>query len=467
MNFLHFGGLINYMFESTVCLSVFAFVYYFFLRQETFYGFNRAFLYITLLFSIIFPFIQLSGSELTSVRLPEILVGSQTIGTEIQTVRTGSSSDNDLMIWIYFAISVALVSIFTTRLSQLIHLARQSKLERLGKFTFVLHNHQYSAFSFFHFIFISNDDFESPDNKPVIEHEKVHVKLWHSIDVIFLELLLIVAWFNPFIWIYRHFFKENHEFTADHRALKSSESWSDYARLLLGRSFGLFINDFTLSFNKLSIKKRITMMKKSKSGRFLVLKSLLAVPFIPVLLGLLAFSGANHSGKDLSFTSNDLLVNSFGLKNPSSPQNDKAAPKAKKSESQADKKQQVKFVAPVVTDDKVYKVVKKMPEYPGGQAEMSKFLSQNIVYPQECKEKGIQGNVYISFIVEKSGEVSSAKVIRGANKLLDEEGLRVVKLMQRWTPGEEEGKPVRVEFTIPIRFKLDMDKKTDNAVEKK
>ena len=96
----------------------------------------------------------------------------------------------------------------------------------------------------------------------------------------------------------------------------------------------------------------------------------------------------------------------------------------------------------------------KMPEFPGGETERNRFLSENIVYPNEATRKGYQGTVYISFVIESDGKVADIKLLRGPGGGLSEEALRVVGLMPKWKPGTRKGKPVRVLFNMPVYFKL-------------
>jgi len=99
-------------------------------------------------------------------------------------------------------------------------------------------------------------------------------------------------------------------------------------------------------------------------------------------------------------------------------------------------------------------IVETMPEYPGGDEARIKFLAENLVYPQEAKEKKIEGRVFIGFVVEIDGSLTNFSVVRSIHPLLDKEALRVVKLMPKWIPGEQRGKPVRVQFQIPVTFTL-------------
>ena len=102
----------------------------------------------------------------------------------------------------------------------------------------------------------------------------------------------------------------------------------------------------------------------------------------------------------------------------------------------------------------VFTIVEEMPSFPGGETERNTFLAKNIVYPQQATENGIQGTVYVSFVVDSKGNVTDVKVLRGIGGGCDEEALRVVKMMPQWRPGKQNGKQVRVLFNMPIYFKL-------------
>jgi len=111
------------------------------------------------------------------------------------------------------------------------------------------------------------------------------------------------------------------------------------------------------------------------------------------------------------------------------------------------------FAQQAQKDTTVYTVVETMPQYPGGEDALMKYLAINISYPQAAKDKGIQGTVYVSFIVEKNGNISNVKILRGIGSGCDEEVIRVVKDMPEWKPGTQNGKPVRVQYNLPVKFK--------------
>jgi TonB family protein len=115
-------------------------------------------------------------------------------------------------------------------------------------------------------------------------------------------------------------------------------------------------------------------------------------------------------------------------------------------------------------NDTIYNVVEEMPEFPGGVEAMIHYVGDNVKYPEEAKDKEIQGRVFISFVIEKDGSVNEVKVMRGIGGGCDEEAVRVIKAMPKWKPGKQEGKPVRVNYMMPINFKLNNDTEKGNSL---
>ena len=105
-------------------------------------------------------------------------------------------------------------------------------------------------------------------------------------------------------------------------------------------------------------------------------------------------------------------------------------------------------------DNTIYETVEQMPEFPGGISALGRFLSTHIRYPTEAEENGIQGRVILKFIVEKNGKISNIKVLKSIDPFLDREAIRVVNSMPNWKPGIENGKYVRVEYVLPVTFRL-------------
>lgn len=116
----------------------------------------------------------------------------------------------------------------------------------------------------------------------------------------------------------------------------------------------------------------------------------------------------------------------------------------------------VKKAVPKILDDgeEIFFIVEQMPEFPGGEVALRKHIATNVVYPEAALEEGKQGKVYVTFVIDKEGEVANAKIARGVDPLLDQEALRVINSLPSWTPGIQRGVPVNVSFTVPINFAL-------------
>ncbi len=107
-----------------------------------------------------------------------------------------------------------------------------------------------------------------------------------------------------------------------------------------------------------------------------------------------------------------------------------------------------------VAEEEIFQIVEEMPSYPGGMQSLYEYLSENIRYPVVAMESGIQGRVYVTFVVEKDGSISDVKVLRGIGGGCDEEAVRVIKAMPKWNPGKQRGRAVRVLYNVPVNFTL-------------
>ena len=117
------------------------------------------------------------------------------------------------------------------------------------------------------------------------------------------------------------------------------------------------------------------------------------------------------------------------------------------------------YVAPEVVEDEVveqeiFQIVEEMPSFPGGEGKLMEYVAKNIKYPQIARETGIQGRVFVGFVVEPDGSISNVKLLRGIGGGCDEEAMRVIKSLPKWKPGKQRGKAVRVSYQIPVFFKL-------------
>lgn len=416
---------IEYILKSSIYLSLLITFYRFLLKNEMHFKLNRIFLLVSILLSCLFFPVLMKiltnsvGNKINTILLPEITFYQDTP----KQINIAGYNIISMIVNFYFFITGILLIRLLFQIFQIIRLYIISINYKTN--STIIYTDDHPPFSFFNLIFINKNNCSNEIEK-IILHEKVHVNQFHTLDILLVEIVCIFHWFNPFIWLYKASFREIHEYLADEGVINNGCDKKGYQSLLLSVATG--INDWKLSnkFNSL-IKKRLIMMSKQKSTNSSLLKYALVFP----LIGMLWLIPSIKIEK--SFAMNLKPVSSI--------------------------------VGPVLvtipqSKEEVFTVVEKQPEFIGGQKAMTDFLLKNINYPEDDQKNGIEGTVYVSFIVEKDGTVSGVKVIRGINVSLNSEAIRVVKLMsKKWTSGTQKGKAVKVQFNLPIKFKLANDKK--------
>lgn len=399
-------NLLIYLARSFICLGILYLAWWAFMRKDTFFTINRYYLFASILFSLILPAFNFSaitsfGSISTRILLDAITVKPE----ELHTAFLSNLSAFQVITVVYLT-GVAIFSIrFLIQLVQIYRLITKYGISRREGIKIVFTDSNYAPFSFFGLIFL-NSKFNEEDIEKIVIHEKVHIDQRHSVDLILLELLTIIQWFNPFTWLYRKSLKSIHEFLADEGVLLKGFDKFGYQQLLLSMSLGIQVNDLTNNIHKSIIKRRFTMMNREKSNISSSLKYAVLLPF--ALTALILFG-----------------INDLPSKTPV-----------------------------LIISDSVYVNPDVMPLFPGGEKALQKFLISNVKYPEICRENKIQGKVVVDFTVTKSGKVENIKVSLSAHPEMDKEGMRVIGLMPDWSPGQIKGNVVDVKMSMPFNFKL-------------
>tara|TARA_R110001592_G_scaffold226150_8_gene482237 strand:- start:1420 stop:3027 length:1608 start_codon:yes stop_codon:yes gene_type:complete len=293
----------------------FIIVYDAFLKNETFFNWNRAYLLGTTALSFVLPFIQIERFKNAVpqnfiVTLPEVILEQKKVvnssATEIPSVLVESS----LPLWellFYLGVILAL-GLFLFKLTNILILIYKNPKTKVGKLKLVQLLKSTKAFSFFNYIFLG-EHLNEKEKESILSHEIVHAKQNHTLDLLFFEVLRIVFWFNPLVYIYQNKIMALHEFIADSNAVKQQNK-SEYYQNLLSQVFETkhisFINPF---FKQSLIKKRIVMLQKSKSKQIRLLKYAL---LIPMVIGMLVYTSCSVQDKALSQNRNlDLSQYSF------------------------------------------------------------------------------------------------------------------------------------------------------------
>ncbi len=315
-------------------------------------------------------------------------------------------------------------------------------------------------FSFFRWIFLHPESHSIEEVDEIMTHELTHVRQWHSVDVILGELICIICWLNPFVWLLKREVRHNLEYLADNTVLQSGYDCKKYQYHLLGLAHHQSISNIYNSFNVLHLKNRISMMNKKRSKGIGRTKYLLFIPLVALLMlvsnvesvARITVSLAENSARLHEGNMEDLIVTSY--QNISSSFSTFFSPDRKKEEENQAAVSLILRPEHEMETEKIFTVVEEMPMFPGGDSEMLKFVSRSIRYPVEAQERGVQGRVVVTFTVNRNGQISDTQVLRGIHPSLDEEAIRVVQLMPAWKPGRQEGKSVAVRYTLPVVFRL-------------
>lgn len=409
------NSLANYLWEASVALLILYGFYYLFLARLTFFSWNRAYLITGLFFVVSLPFMQFSIGpaqglmpELLEYALPAFQVG-------VEPVQSSSLSLGHILLIVYVLGVCWKLGVLGMGLVQLMRQIRRGKHITQDGLTLVVHP-DFQPASFFSYVFLPHAATVDATMQPIIHHESVHARKGHTLDLLFFQLVQALLWFHPVCRYYEASIREVHEYEAD-QVVTSNYSKSAYARLLLSllisESHGSLVNNF----NHFQTKKRIQMMMKSKpSPAFQKSLFLLAIPVMAAMLLVFACDSKKEEAVEI------VELIDVPIAEPQAPE--------------------------------IFDIVEEAPEFIGGIDALNAFLLANLKYPQQAKNAGIEGTVYVMFEVHADGKVKNHELLRGIGGGCDEEALRVVQMLPDWIPGKQKGEEVAVRMRLPIKFKL-------------
>ena len=540
-----------YDLKVAVLIAVFYFCYRLLMERETMHRLNRIVLLSSILLSLVLPLCVITLHETIEVEPMRVVDRPELVITELGSISadetvTPSIEANRMesmkylfqpsVIFAIFIIGLFCRSLYIAKsyrqLRRMIKDSEQHSLE--DGVTLAVVDLPVAPFSWMHTIVLSRIDYEEC-NPSILAHERGHIRLHHSWDIVFVEVLTALQWFNPVVWLLRRDLRTIHEYEADASVLSSGSDVSQYIQLLMRKTMGTKACTLANGINNSTIKKRINMMLVNKSPRHNALKLLALLPIVGVTLALNAETvtdvvykndepqkqvpvkkgkkdttiktNANQgiqvievseaSDKERTYettvkeTESNVAVIILNTKKKGEEPllivdgkiatieqvralpRDAVAKVATMREKTAIKSygEKAKYGALIITTVKhqeeidneplsqpdVFDKVDEMPHFPDGMAGLMQYLSTNVRYPKDAKESGTQGSVIVSFIVEKDGSISNAKVTKPTYSSLDEEALRVVSAMPKWVPGKQNGEAVRVKYAVPVSFRLKVE----------
>lgn len=477
--------MIHYILQVIVFQLLFLVVYDVFLKRETFFQYNRLYLLATPLLSFILPFVKFEAlqAQIPSqfiVQLPAVLVGTtqtQPVSAQLLDAVTISSTDNDInsfaiMILVWGIGAALALFLFIYKCIKIKGFVDKGTLEKIAGYQVVILPETTSAFSFFNTIFIG-DQLTEAQKKHIFLHEKVHIRQRHTLDLLFFELLKIIFWFNPLSYVFQKRITELQEYIAD-RTVAQLQGNTSYYTTLLNQVFQTknitFINTF---FNHSFIKKRITMLQKSKSNRIQLIKY---ITIIPLVFAMVLYTSCINEQVDSSVTSENETEVMQKI-------NELAEAIMKKGNLSDEEVRALKMLATESNEgDKVYTsvneylteeveeipfaVIEKAPTYPGcngDNASKKKCMSEqiqklvmenfNTTLADNLSLKGRQ-RIMIQFKIDQLGIITNIKA-RAQHPALEAEATRVVSKIPQMTPGEQDGKNVSVLYSLPILFDVE------------
>ncbi|MDQ0108554.1 TonB family protein [Chitinophaga terrae (ex Kim and Jung 2007)] len=501
-----------YLVKMIACSAVLYGYYHLALRNNKFHQWNRYYLVLITLFSLIIPFIKIPfyESESTALFSYNANAAFSVSSTNPAPSATGAGYPEIFML-LGIGVSLALIARLLLTVLQLKQLIKRSTVIDIPPYHLVKNQQINTPFSFFKYIFWDQQTSpESQEGQQILRHELVHIEEKHSTDKLFMEFITSLLWFNPFFHLIKRELALVHEFLADKKA--AGKEVASYAQTILQMTFNSKQFNIVNSFFHSPIKRRLLMLTKFQHSRFSYLRRVLVLPLTATIFFIFAceskdktrdaispaasvqeqvdelpvFKGgqsalADYLKKEINYpqaakdkdmkgvVNVEFVVEKDGkISNPRIIGNDPGygmgqealrAVGAMPLWNPAKLKGQpvaTKMKLPIIfAPSKIFTFVETPPEFPGGEEGLALFLNKNIRYPKAAQEAGTFGTVFIQFTVSKDGIVYDVKTVgkRHGNGL-EEEAIRVAKLMPKWNPGRHNNEAVDVVFNLPIRFTL-------------
>ena len=412
--------MIFYLLQVTCCSIAFLLIYQYLLRNDTFFLRNRIYLLVTPILSFIIPLVEWDfnffvNNAFTGFTNTVLLEQVQIYGLE-PTENTKLFENWFILIAVFGTIIYLLYTCYG--LFKISYLLKHSTKKYLPEYTLVEINNEQEPFSFLNYLFWGKETMLSETEKQlIIKHEIAHIKGKHSFDILYMELICGLCWFIPLFFAYKKLLKELHEFIADADASKTSGTKS-YANLMVRSTLNSLNLKLTHNFYQSPIIKRLEMMNKKRTPIFKHVKLLMVTPVI-ILLTLMFSCEGNQD--EAGFPTEELTE--------------------KKS-------------LEIDASGDIFEIVEESAEPVGGYKEFYTYVMENLQYPNQAKKLGVEGKVYVQFVVDTDGSLTDVKVIQGIGAGCDAAAAKLLIEAPNFKPGKQKGKLVKQRIILPINFKL-------------
>lgn len=460
------GMFFIYSVKVAVCLTLFYLFHKLLMSRDTFHTFNRFAILSMMLLSLVLPLVHLSldseaGINRGTVAL-EGLVAQTVVADGGNGVGEGLTLTQVLLaayvLGVVLFVGKALLSVGS--LLRLIRRARCVEV-RNGIRIYTMQG-DISPFSWFRYIIMSEKDWQE-NRREIVLHEMAHIRRCHSMDVAVCNMMIVFQWYNPAAWLLKRELQTLHEYEADEAVLSAGVDATHYQMLLIRKAVGERLFSMANNLNHNSLKKRITMMKIKRTNPVQKAKIAFVLPLAAMTVAAFASQKVENLSEKVeqeseafSSVSDNPVVRAVGETAHVAAvkvQEDKALEEATSLSMASD-------TAETKSGKEFPCIPETSPQFPGGHIALVEYLSKNIKFPKSKEKEDVRVRVVTTFTVDKDGSITDAKIVRSQGEAFDNEALRVINGMPKWIPGTQNGKAVRVKYTLPITFSTtDSDKK--------
>ncbi len=449
-------ALVIYQLEVAFCIILLYLFYRIMLRKETNFQLKRLFIIFSSLVAFLLPALNIEyGLKTGETSIP--LEYLTMIPMQIIAYSPPSAPTNEMNLWLALSViwGIGFIIMLSRLFFSLYHVNKILKgatNEPDGKI-FKITNTNVQSFSFFKTIVLNTRHYHSEAMKYILAHEQAHSNQYHSVDVLLIELLKAIQWFNPFAWLFAMESIQNLEYLADKEVVTSTKNMRDYQLAIVQFAHHSGNKLLKSEFSKSNLKNRIIMMNQPNNQKIHVGKFLLILPLVVALF--MSFS-IKVENLDLKKEVSELLPI---LNIPTSSINESWSIS---SNTQLPVEHQNNDALISIRDtaeiskSEVFSIVDEQP-YPstGDMGLYFEKIHADLNYPAEAKEKDIKGKVFVQFIIQKDGTLREVMAVKGIGYGCDEEAVRVIKNGPLWVAGKQRGHVVAVRMIMPVAFGVD------------
>ncbi|QKJ61644.1 M56 family metallopeptidase [Flavobacterium sp. M31R6] len=442
--------MIDFLFKSSISLLALLIFYHLVLEKEKMNQFNRFYLLFSLIFSFAIPFItiEIATEIIKAVENPTIILFSQ--GSSQIIKETNHSAH---LFWIIYGIIAAFWCIrFIRNLLKITSKIKANTKLDYHNAKLVLIPEKTLPYTFLNYIFINETDYYNRNiEAELYAHELTHVRQIHTLDILLIEFLKTIFWFNPIFIFYKKAIQLNHEFLADEFVIRSYENIPFYQSLLISKANVSLPLYLVSNLNFLVTKKRLLMMTKNTTQTKAILKQITLIPVFVVLFYCISIKtvAMEESSSHLIQKKSSLSKNQ--IKKETLPNKKESLQKVNTSNTSivANNIVSKKPTTDSITSEEHPITEITQPEFPGGILAFYKFIGNNFKVPSELKGSG---KVVLTFMVEKDGGLSEFVILKDLGFGTADEVIRVLKLSPKWIPGKEKNEAVRVKYSLPVQI---------------